>query len=105
MIDDKLPEYNEENEQYAFRMFMERLYDQEKEEIRKIRNGEFRTRDGKTHHVDLNELELTEAEKLRMIDSRKRESDGEGSYNSDEMETVRRMNKEQRREYLREKRQ
>lgn len=55
--------------------------------------------------MDLNELELTEAEKLRMIDSRKRESDGEGSYNSDEMETVRRMNKEQRREYLREKRQ
>lgn len=46
MIDDKIENINEENELMAFRMFMEKIHDQEKADIKKILRGEFRRRNG-----------------------------------------------------------
>jgi len=44
-------------------MFMDRVHDQEKEDIRKILRGEFKRKNGRIHTININELEQTEVEK------------------------------------------
>lgn len=57
LIDNNMIDINEEDEQRAYRMFMDKLHDQDKEDLRKILKGEFRGRNGKVHTVNINDLE------------------------------------------------
>lgn len=104
MIDDNLQDINEENELQAFRMFMDRVHDQEKEDIRKILRGEFKRKNGRIHTININELEQTEVEKQALFEKKYEESDDDKSYDSEEVDAFNQMNQQEKEYYLQEKR-
>ena len=81
---------------------MDRMHAQEKEDIKKILKGEFKRRNGKVSRIDLLNLEQTEEEKQARL-MHKYESSAEENYDSD-FENYMKMNKDQKNEFLKEKR-
>ncbi|CAD8185476.1 unnamed protein product [Paramecium octaurelia] len=102
MIDDKIDDLDEENEIRAFQIFMDRIHKQEKDDIKKILKGEFKRRDGKVSNIDLINMEQTEEEKQARLMHKFEESEDE-NYDSD-FENYLKMNKDQKKEFLKEKR-
>ncbi|CAK57266.1 unnamed protein product (macronuclear) [Paramecium tetraurelia] len=102
MIDDKIEDLDEENEIRAFQIFMDRIHKQEKDDIKKILKGEFKRRDGKVSNIDLLNMEQTEEEKQARLMHKFEESEEE-NYDSD-FENYLKMNKDQKNEFLKEKR-
>ncbi|CAD8111734.1 unnamed protein product [Paramecium sonneborni] len=102
MIDDKIEDLDEENEIRAFHIFMDRVHAQEKEDIKKILKGEFKRRNGKISNIDLINMEQTEEEKQARLMHKFEESEEE-NYDSD-FENYLKMSKDQKKEFLKEKR-
>ncbi|CAD8100908.1 unnamed protein product [Paramecium primaurelia] len=101
MIDDKIEDLDEGNEIRAFQIFMDRIHAQEKEDIKKILKGEFKRRNGKVSNIDLINMEQTEEEKQARLMHKFEESEEE-NYDSD-FENYLKMSKNQKKEFLKEK--